>query len=110
MRLLESRGSRLLRFWRGKTQITQKFVFNILWFRSGMWQKVHMSIIWQSIDTMVLSGYHGPAVQERGSQVDFHRAVQEDIRPIVGKNLPIDAVSYPTTNPRPPTSKIRRGL
>ena len=69
-----------------------------------------MSIIRQLTDALVLSGYHGPAVQKVWSQVDLNRAVQKDIRPIVGKYLHGGTVLYPSTNPGPPPSKIRKGM
>ena len=69
-----------------------------------------MSIIRQLTNTLVLSGYHGPEMQKVISQVDFHKAVQEDIRPLVGEYLYGSPISYPATNPGPPPSSIRKGV
>jgi len=110
MRIFGRSGSKILRRWFEGVKATQWLVFKTLWYRSAMWQGAHMSIIRQLTDVLVLSGYHGPAVQKVWSQVDLNRAVQEDIRPIVGKYLHGGPVSYPSTNPSPPPSKIRKGM
>ena len=109
-RLLGGGGGRMLRRWLEKAKITQQLAFKALWFKSAMWQGAHMSIIRQLTDALVLSGYHGPAVQKIWSQVDLNRAVQDDIRPIVGKYLHGGTVLYPSTNPSPPPSEIRKGI
>ena len=110
MRLMGGRGSRMLRRWLEKAKTTQQLAFKALWLKSAMWQGAHMSIIRQLTDALVLSGYHGPAVQKIWSQVDLNRAVQDDIRPIVGKYLQGGTILYPSTNPGPPPSKIRKGI
>ena len=75
-----------------------------------MWQGAHMSMLRDLTDALVLSGYHGPAVQDVVSQVDWKNAVQMDIRPLIGRYLHGDPVLYPSTNPGPPLSKIRENL
>ncbi len=75
-----------------------------------MWQGAHMSIIRQLTNSLVLSGYHGRAVRRVVCQVDLNTAVQEDVRPIIGRYLHGSPVVYPTTNPGPPPSEIRKGI
>jgi len=110
MRLIRGPGRRMLQHWLGKTKITQWLLFKAMWSRAAMWQGAHMSIIRQLTDALVLSAYHGSAVQKVWSQVDLNFAVQKDIRPIVGKYLHGREVLYPSTNPGPPPSKIRKGI
>ena len=75
-----------------------------------MWQGAHMSMLRDLTDALVLSGYHGPAVKDVVSQVDWKIAVQEELRPLVGRYLHGGPVHYPSTNPGPPLSKIREDI
>ena len=88
----------------------QRRVFEDLWTVCAMWQGAHTAMIREWTDALVLSGYHGPAVQKVWSQVDLNGAVQADIRPIVGKHLHGEEVIYPSINPGPPPSRIRQGI
>jgi hypothetical protein len=93
-----------------RTGLAQRLFFMTLWYRGAMWQGTHMSFIRLLTGSLVLSGYHGPAVKEVVSRVDLSRAVNEDIRPRIGKILHGAEVVYPAENPGPPSSKIRRGI
>jgi len=75
-----------------------------------MWQGAHMSMLRDLTGALVLSGYHGPAVQDVVSRVDWKNAVQKDIRPLIGHYLLGRSVQYPSSNPDPPLSKIRENL
>ena len=81
-----------------------------LWFRGGMFQAVHLSLIREVSDCLALSGYHGPAMQRVLAQVDLGAAVREDIRPRVGALLLERPVVYPAENPSPAASSFRDGL
>jgi hypothetical protein len=93
-----------------KARITQRLLFGYLWHRTAMWQGAHMSMLRDLTGALVLSGYHGPAVQNVVSQVDWKNAVQMDTRPLIGRYLHGRPVLYPSTNPGPPLSKIRENL
>ncbi len=68
-----------------------------------------MSIVRQLTDCLVLSGYHGPEAEKIVSEVDLYRAVQQDVRPLVGACLLGREVVYPSVNPSPPLSRFRSG-
>ena len=93
-----------------ETHLLQRYFSKVLWHRCAMWQGAHMSIIRQLTNSLVLSGYHGPAVQKVVQDVDFRKAVQEDLRPRVGEYLLGKPVVYPATNPAPALSEIRKGI
>ncbi|MBI5739854.1 MAG: hypothetical protein HZA16_03950 [Nitrospirae bacterium] len=86
------------------------YFFKSLWNRGAMWQGAHMSIIRQLCDALAVSGYHGPSMRRVLSEVDLKRAVQDDVRPLIGKCLHGGPVIYPEANPGPPRSDIRRGV
>ena len=69
-----------------------------------------MSIVRSPTNALVLSAYHGPAMRRVLSAVDFHNAVTDDIRPMVGRYLLGGEVAYPSENPSPPLSSIRKGI
>ena len=114
------RGDRVLRKFFENTKIAQRLafrdsipqrrVFEDLWSVCAMWQGAHTAMEREWTDALVLSGYHGPAVQKIWSQVDLNAAVQTDIRPNVGYHLHGEEVIYPSINPGPPPSKIRQGI
>jgi hypothetical protein len=89
--------------------LAQRLVFRSMWSRGAMSLGAHMSLIRQLTNALVLSAYHGPAVRSVLSKVDLHRSVQDDVRPLVGRNLHGRPVTYPATNPGPPRSTHRRG-
>ena len=93
-----------------KTNLRQRYFFRNLWYRGAMWQGAHVAFIRQLTDSLVLSGYHGPAMKEVLSHVELKRTVQDDIRPLVGKCLHGREVVYPSTNPSPARSKMREGV
>ncbi|MBT8352498.1 MAG: hypothetical protein KJO26_14865 [Deltaproteobacteria bacterium] len=93
-----------------KVGITQRYFFRSLWNRGAMWQGVHMAFLRQLTNSLVLSGYHGPAMQKAIENVDLYHAVKDDVRPLVGKILYGRSVKYPPSNPGPPTSRIREGI
>jgi len=93
-----------------KTGYAQRYFFNILWHRGAMWQGAHQSIMRQITNAVVLSAYHGPAIKVVFSEVDLFSAVREDIRPMIGEYLHGSPVLYPSENPGPPLSEIRKGI
>lgn len=107
---LRKRGAGPFRYCLEESHITQRLTYKNLWTVGAMWQGSHNSILRELTDALVLSAYHGPAVQEVWSQIDLNRAVQQDIRPDVGAHLHGDVVVYPAKNPGPPPSEIRRGI
>jgi len=109
-RLSKGRGKYRFQKLLEKVGITQRLLFGYLWYRTAMWQGAHMSMLRDLTDALVLSGYHGPAVQDVVSRVDWKNAVQMDIRPLIGRYLHGSPVLYPSTNPGPPLSKIRENL
>ena len=102
----EFRFNRLLE----QSGLRQRMLFGNLWRRGAMWQGVHNSFIRQLTNSLVLSIYHGPAVQSVVSKVDLYRAVQQDVRPAVGSYLHGGPVRYPEKNPGPPPSEFRKGI
>lgn len=80
-----------------------------LWVRGAMMQGTHMALLRSLCDCLVLSAYHGPAVQQVISAVDLPSAVDHDIRPRIGQILHGRPVLYPQTNPDPPSSRFRAG-
>jgi len=109
-RPFKGNGKYRLRQFLNNTRITQRLLFRMLWYRKAMWQGVHMSILRELTDSLVLSGYNGPAVQDVVSQVDWKSVVTEDLRPRVGEYLHGSPVFYPITNPAPPLSDIRKNI
>lgn len=111
IRRLKKIASPLRRFSRRVHQPTrppQTPIHEALWFRGAMYQGAHMSLIRELTGGLVLSGYHGPRVQEVIASVDFERAVSVDVRPLVGQELKGEQVHYPDSNPTPPPSPYRR--
>jgi hypothetical protein len=103
-----NRGKHTFNSWLQKSGVYQRITFRNLWRRGAMWQGTHMSFLRQLTDTLVLSGYHGSSVQEVVSKVDLNKAVQNDIRPLIGRYLHGGPVSYPAKNLTPPRSVIRQ--
>jgi hypothetical protein len=87
----------------------QRRVSTNLWLRGAMMQGSHMALLRALCGCLVLSGYHGPAVQRVVSSVDLSSCVQRDIRPRVGRILLGRDVVYPLHNPGPPHSQFRSG-
>lgn len=87
----------------------QRRVSDNLWLRGAMMQGSHMALLRALCGCLVLSGYHGPAVQRVVSSVDLSSCVQHDIRPRVGRILLGRRVVYPAINPGPPPSAFRAG-
>ena len=87
----------------------QRRVADNLWLRGAMMQGTHMALLRALCGCLVLSGYHGPAVQEVVSAVDLPSCVARDIRPLVGRLLLGREVVYPASNPGPPESSFRAG-
>jgi len=94
----------------GKSTLAQRYFYRCAWYFAAMMQGAHMSFLRQLTNSLVLSGYHGPAVRKVFSQVDLHSSVQEDVRPLIGRYLHGCPVLYPSINPGPPLSKIRKGI
>ncbi|HEY8377449.1 MAG TPA: hypothetical protein VIK91_13230 [Nannocystis sp.] len=79
------------------------------YYRGAMWQGCNMALLRELTDALVLSAYHGPAMQELLGRVDLRSAVPDDIRPALGAALAGGPVVYPDTNPSPPPSTFRSG-
>ena len=109
-RLFFGRGRYFLKQVLEKIGLTKRLFFWSLWHRGAMWQGAHMSIIRHLTDALVLSGYHGHEVQKVVSEVDLRNAVQNDVRPRIGKILYGKEVKYPQENPGPPPSEIRHNI
>lgn len=109
-KIFNGRGRHFLKKYIDHIGLTQRLFFWSYWYRGAMWQGSHMSIIRNLADALVLSGYHGPEVQKVISEVDLRYAVKEDVRPIVGKILHDSEVVYPSANPSPPKSEIRKNI
>ena len=107
---LRKRGTRPFRYCLEKSHTTQRLTYRNLWTVGAMWQGSHNGILRELTDALVLSAYHGPAVQDVWLQTDLYRSVQRDIRPDVGKHLHGEMVVYPDKNPGPHPSVIRRGI
>jgi hypothetical protein len=93
-----------------RSHYSQRYLFRCLWYRGAKWQGAHQSIIRQITDALVVSAYHGPEIRKVFSEVDLAAAAQEDIRPIIGEYLHGRPVKYPSSNPGPPLSAIRKGI
>jgi hypothetical protein len=78
--------------------------------RGGMWQGTHMSLLRDLTGALVLSSYHGPAVNDLLAEVDLAATHTEDLRPLLGARLAGARVKYPAINPGPPVSPFRAGL
>ena len=85
----------------------QRRLSDNLWRRGAMMQGTHMALLRALCDCLVLSAYHGPAVQRVVSAVDLPSALYLDIRPRIGRLLRGRDVVYPATNPDPPDSRFR---
>jgi hypothetical protein len=108
--LFGGRGEYRINGWLEQAGVTQRRTFRLVWERGAMWQGAHMSLLRQLTGALVLSAYHGPAMRRVHEQVDLSHAVQDNVRPRVGKLLYGREVKYPTTNPGPPLSSIRSGV
>ncbi len=80
------------------------------WFRGASLQGSHMGFIREIANCLTLSAYHGPAVTEILGRTNLAAVAQHDMRPLVGRMLLGRDVIYPTANPAPGPSSIRRGL
>jgi hypothetical protein len=82
----------------------------MLWIKSAMFQGCHMPLIRVLTDSLVLSGYHGPAMRELFRRVDYVSAAQSDIRARYGDVIFGKPVIFPDINPAPSPSPLRVGL
>lgn len=80
----------------------QRIFMQAQWSRGAMWQGAHVSMIRAAAGVLVLSAYHGPAVQRALRRVDLGRAVERDLRDEIGARLLGRPVRYPRDNPSPP--------
>jgi hypothetical protein len=80
------------------------------WRRGAMWQGAHCSMLRQLTDALVVSIYHGPAMRAVREETDLRLAVPRDVRPLIGEYLYGTPPIYPSTNPGPEPSDIRRGM
>jgi hypothetical protein len=102
------------RHWQGRWveefALRQRGWLSAGWRRGAMWQGAHMSMLRQLTDALFASIYHGPAVRAVREDVDLPLAVPRDVRPLVGEYLRGEPLVYPSINPGPDRSTIRRGL
>lgn len=80
----------------------------VIWTRSAMWQGAHVSLLRALTNCLVLSAYHGPEMTKVLSQVDLASVVTHDVRECLGASLHGTKVRYPTQNPGPSPSQIRK--
>jgi hypothetical protein len=106
----EPAGNKMRYLFLERSHYSQRYFFRCLWHRGAMWQGAHQSIMRQIANALVLSAYHGPEIRKVFFEVDLARTVQEDIRPIIGEHLHGKPVKYPSINPGPPLSTIRKGI
>ena len=109
-RMSRGRGEGRLNQLLEKSTLTQRHYMTSVWNRGAMWQGTHMSVMRELTNCLVLSGYHGSEVRRVVCEVDLARAVQNDIRPLVGKYLRGRPVVYPATNPGPVPSSNRKDI
>jgi len=70
----------------------------------------HMAFIREIADCLVLSAYHGTEVMKIWQNVDLGSVANKDMRDLVGEILHKGPVIYPSANPAPGPSVIRKGL
>lgn len=69
--------------------------------RSAAWQGASLSIMRAVTRCLTLSAYRGKRMRQVFGQLDLANAVQQDIRPAVGRILFGSDVPYPVKNPGP---------
>ena len=108
--LVLKRCPRLLISGLGASHLAQRYTFWSGYYRRAMWQGAHLAFLRDFTNCLVVSAYHGRRFRSLVSQTDYHRAVQRDIRPEIGRRLLGAPVKYPATNPGPPPSRFRLGI
>ena len=88
----------------------QPGVIEALWERAAVMQGGHLGFIREIADCLVLSAYHGSEVMKVWQEVDLASVAQRDMRDRIGEALLKRPVIYPTANPAPGPSLIRKGL
>lgn len=69
--------------------------------RGAYWQGTHMALLRGLLNAPVLSAYHGARAERIWSTVDRQKAVQMDLRPLMGELWAGKPVWYPDLNPSP---------
>jgi hypothetical protein len=103
-------GRYRLRRWVERSGMLQRRRLDAGWRRGAMWQGAHCSMLRQLTDALVVSIYHGPAMRAVREETDLRLAVPRDVRPLIGEYLYGTPPIYPSTNPGPEPSDIRRGM
>ena len=88
----------------------QSGVIEALWERAAVMQGAHLGFIREIADCLVLSAYHGPEVMKVWQEADLGSVAQKDMRNRIGEILLKRPVIYPTENPAPGASIMRKGL
>ena len=88
----------------------QPIAIKAAWDRGAVMQGGHMAFIREIADCLVLSAYHGPEMMKVLQEVDLGSVAQRDMRDLVGEILHNGPVSYPSANPAPGPSLVRKGL
>lgn len=88
----------------------QPIAIQAAWERGAVMQGGHLGFIREIADCLVLSAYHGPEVMKIWQEADLGSVAQRDMRDQIGEILLKRPVIYPTTNPAPGASIIRKGL
>lgn len=88
----------------------QSIAIQAAWERGSVMQGGHMAFIREIADCLVLSAYHGSEVMKIWQNVDLGSVAQRDMRDLVGEVLHNGPVIYPSANPAPGPSLIRKGL
>ena len=88
----------------------QPIAIQAAWERGAVMQGGHLAFIREIADCLVLSAYHGSEVMKVWQEVDLASVAQRDMRDRIGEALLKRPVIYPTANPAPGPSLIRKGL
>ena len=88
----------------------QPIAIQAAWERGAVMQGSHLAFIREIADCLVLSAYHGFEVMKVWQEVDLASVAQGDMRARIGEALLKCPVIYPTANPAPGPSFIRKGL
>ncbi|WP_162806562.1 hypothetical protein [Sphingosinicella terrae] len=86
----------------------QRLLPEILWRRCAAFQGMHQAHVRAFSGGFPQSAYHGPAIQRVLARASLPALSRRDLRGDVGARLAGRTVWYPSTNPGPPPSRLRR--
>ena len=79
-----------------------------IWKRGAVGQGAHLGFLRSITDCLCQSAYHGPRCAAVWLDADLRVLAKRDLRHKIGEELHGGAVWYPSTNPSPPNSELRR--